>query len=127
MAKDIRGLYQNNRRREAHAVTCSVPFVLEEADLREGKPAVTLTTGDYTTLTLPGNIIVKSVNLVVTDAELFDGAGSKVAVKIGTVSAVADTAVDAAGLTKGVTASFPMLITDPQDVNRYSYCSWYWY
>ena len=77
MATDIRGLFQNNRRREAHAVTCAVPFVLESADLREGKKQTELANGDYTVLTLPAGVIVTGANLIVEDDAVFDGAGSK--------------------------------------------------
>ena len=116
MAKDLRGLFQNNRRRESHAVVGTVPFVLESADLREGKKELDLTTGDYTLLTIPANVLVTGATMVVEEAGVFDGAGTKVSAKLGTVSIMGDAAVDAAGVTKGTAASFPLLTTTEQDV-----------
>ena len=110
MATDVRGLFQNNRRREAHAVTATIPSIIEQADLRSGTAAVTLASGDYTTLTIPANVIVTSVSLVVTDP-LAGGTVSAgtLAAKIGGTSVLTATTITAAGLTAGT--GFPLLVS----------------
>jgi len=116
MAKDIRGLFQNNRRREAHAVTAALPFTLDTADLREGTPAVELASGDYTVLTLPMGVLVTGAYLVVEEDNAFDGTVTAQA-KIGTV-ALFSAAIDCTkiGPSLGKAASFPILTSTNEDV-----------
>jgi len=100
-AKNIKGLYSNNRRRETNAVTCSVPYVLGAADLREGTPQEVVITADaYTCLTIPANCIVTAVNLVI-EAGAEYGTGSTVGVKLGAIDVITAGATDAAGLIAG--------------------------
>ena len=107
MAKDLRGLYQNNRRREVNAVTVSVPYVLTAADLREGTAAVVATSAAYTTLTIPGGALITGVSLIV-EKDVMYGTGSTAQVKIGGIEVVAATAIDAAGAT--ASTAVPILI-----------------
>lgn len=113
MATDLRGLYENNRRRETSAVTVSFPFVLGESDLRAGTPAETMVSGEYIGFTLPGGVIVTNAYMVITDA--FDGVGSTIKVDIDTTTIIpALTSLTAEGLT--ISAVSDMLITEPVDV-----------
>ncbi len=108
MAKDLRGLFSNNRRRETNAVTSSVPFILEPADLREGTAAVQVTSGDYTTLSIPSGCIVTQATIIVEEGAEY-GASSTAAVKVGSTELVPATAIDTAGITIG--SAVPILVS----------------
>lgn len=114
MATDIRGLYENNRRREVNAVTSTVPYVLEPADLREGTAEVVVTSGDYLTISIPSGCVVTAADLVIESGAEF-GTGSTAAISIGGSSVIPAHAIDVAGLTVGTTV--PVLIHgDSEDV-----------
>ena len=107
-AKNITGLFQNNRRRETNAVTCSLPYVLASADLREGTAQEVVISADaYTALNIPANSIVERVHLVVEAGGEY-GAGSTVTVKVGSTEVIASTTIAAAGLTSA--SVIPLLI-----------------
>lgn len=113
MATDLRGLFENNRRRETNAVTVSFPFNLGDADLRSGTPEKVMESGEYVGFTLPGGVIVTNAYLVVTDA--FDGAGSSIKVDIDTTNIIpALTDITTEGLT--ISAVTDMLVVEPVDV-----------
>lgn len=103
---DLRGLFQNNRRREVNAVTTVVPAIIEEADVRGGTAAVVAASGDYTLLSIPAGSVVTAIYLVVDDA--YDVTAT-LAATIGGVSVLAATSVAAVGITTGTAT--PMLIT----------------
>ena len=108
-AKNIKGLYSNNRRRETNAVTCSLPYELAPADLREGTAVELVITGDaYTALSIPANCIVDSVSLVIEEGAEY-GTGTTVGVKLGSVSIITGGAADAAGLVVGT--NVPALVS----------------
>lgn len=109
MATDLRGLFQNNRRREAQAVVGTVPAIIEPADLREGTAEVVVASGDYTLLTLPNNVVVHNVYLVVDEA--YDSATSATfTASIGGTSVFAlPVNVKAVGLSAGT--NVPLLVT----------------
>ena len=114
MATDIRGLFENNRRRTVDAVTTTFPAVLQEGSLRDGTAATVVESGTYTALTLPKGVIVTGVKLVVDEA--FDSATSAtLAVKLGTTAVVAATTVKTAALT-ATNSNMPMLLTADTDV-----------
>lgn len=68
---DLRGLFQNNRRREVSAVTGTLPYAIEAADIREGTAEVVATNEAYTLITLPAGIIVTGVSLIVETGREF--------------------------------------------------------
>ena len=114
MATDIRGRYENNRRRCKDAVTTQFPLVMQEADLREGTAEVHAVSGDYTALTIPGGVIVTGIRLVVDEA--FDSATSAtLAAAIDGTSVLAATDVKTLGLTNSTT-NLPMLVTANADL-----------
>lgn len=114
MATDIRGLYTNNRRREMNAVTLQLPYVMEDADLREGTAVVNSAAGDYTALTLPDGVLVKSITLIVSTGEEYAGAAT-VAATIGGTSVLAATTIAAAGVTESTT-NLPLVTEGDADV-----------
>ena len=114
MATDIRGLYQNNRRREVSAVVGALPFVLDDADLREGIAEVDIATGDYTVLTIPADMIITGVQMVVKEDNVFDGAGTTMSLDIGGATVVALTPVDVPVFKDGV--GLPLITTSATDV-----------
>lgn len=114
MATDLRGKFQNNRRREASAVTVTLPAVLADADLRAGTSAVIAANGDYTGLTLPAGTLITGVKLLVDEA--FDSATSAtLAVAIGGTAVVTATNIKALGLTNA-TGNVPMVLTSSADL-----------
>ena len=122
MATDLTGLFQNNRRRESHSVTLTLPAVLEQANLREGKAVVTAPDATAIILgVLPAGLIITDMCVVVTDvmdagitlkADLVDGAT--------TTPVVAAAPLDAAGLTKSATADPVLTVLDTQLVAELS-------
>ncbi len=107
-AKDIKGLYSNNRRREINSVTCSLPYVLAPADLREGTAqSVVISADAYTALTIPAQSVIQSVYLIVEAGNEY-GAASVVTVKVGATEVVASTTIAAAGITEGT--NIPLLV-----------------
>ena len=110
MNKDLKGLFQNNRRREAHSVTLTIPAMIAPADIREGTPAEFVVAGDILELIeLPANIIITDMCVVVTDPM---DAGVTLKADIDTTSIVAAAACDTVGLTKAATAD-PVLVVEP--------------
>ena len=100
---DLSAQFQNNRRREAAAVTAAIPFSLSEGDLREGTAGETLATGDYVVTKLPAGVLVTEAFLVVEADNVFDGAAglTKVGVTINGSSMIASTDVTVAQAKKG--------------------------
>ena len=110
--KSLMGLFQNNRRREAHSVTCTLPAVISSADLREGTPVETLEAVTYDLLEVPANVIITDVCLVVVDVmDKAVTATLDLADATAPVSLLAATALDAAALTAGT--NLPVLVTVP--------------
>jgi len=109
MATDLRGLFENNRRREAHSVTGTVPAIIEQANLREGTAEVTVASGDYTLLSIPNNVLVTGISVVIDNA--YDSATSATINAAIGATGIFTAAVDAT--TVGVTAgiNFPLLVT----------------
>ena len=108
--KNLRGLFQNNRRREAHSVTITIPALIEAADLREGTPDEFVVAGDtLELLELPGNIIITEMCVVVTDPM---DAGVTLKADIDAASIVVAADCTTAGLTKAATTD-PILVTAP--------------
>jgi len=106
MATDLRGLFENNRRREVNAVTTAIPYVIEAADVREGTAEVVAASGDYTVLTLPAGVLLTSISLIMETDSLY-GAASTAAISVGGSSVLAATAINAAGVTA---ATAPVLV-----------------
>lgn len=113
MATNIKGLFQNNRRREASALTATFPAVIESADLRAGTAEVVVASGDYTAATIPAGVVITNVFTVVDD--VFDSVTSATLTgKVGATAVTAAVDVKAAGLTKSST-NLPMLVTADAD------------
>jgi len=100
---DLSTQFQNNRRREAAAVTAAIPFSLSEGDLREGTAGETLVTGDYVVAKLPAGVLVTEAFLVVEPENVFDGAAgvTKVGITIDGSSMIASTDVTIVQTKKG--------------------------
>ena len=113
MATDLRGLFQNNRRREHNAVTVTVPAVITPADLRTGTAAVLAAAGTYTLLTIPAGSVISRAYLVIDDA--YDSTTATIAVSIGATAVLTATTCKVVGLTAS-TGGLPLLITAPPDV-----------
>ena len=110
---NLRGKFQNNRRREANVVTITVPVEVEGADLREGKAPVTLAPADLVQcLDVPAGVIITSVYLAITTPSTV---AASVKFDIGADALMADTPINAAGLTNDP-AFVPLLVTDPQTI-----------
>ncbi len=108
--KNLRGLFQNNRRREAHSVTISIPALIEPADLREGTPDEFIVAGDtLELLEIPGNVIITDMCIVVTDP-MDAGVTLKADIDVTPIIAAGDCAT--VGLTKSATTD-PILVTQP--------------
>lgn len=113
MATDVRGLFGSNRRREVNAVTCTLPYVIGSEDIREGIAEVVLASGDYTVLTIPGNVILNTLSLVVPPGATF-GVGSTATVLVDGSVELPDGAIDSEGL--DVAATMPMYLSSPSDI-----------
>ena len=109
---DIKGLFENNRRKEASAVTMTLPAKIKDGELRTGTPDTLVTTGDVITLgTLPAGIIVTNVCGVVLD--VMDAGTFKVdADTVALFAALDGTTV---GLTQGVPAA-PFMVAVDTDI-----------
>ena len=110
---DLRGLFQNNRRREAQAVVGKLPYSIEPADIREGTDAVVATNEAYTLCTLPDNVIVTGAYLVVETGSEFVAGTCQVAIG-GTVVIPALTDLTTAGITASDDA--PLLLEGQNDI-----------
>jgi len=110
---DLRGLFQNNRRREVQAVVGQLPYSLEDADLREGTSEVVATNEAYTLGTLPTGIIVTGVQLIVETGSEFVAGTCDVAIGSTTVIPLATDLT-----TAGITASddCPLLLEGDNDI-----------
>ena len=114
MATDIKGKFENNRRRETSAVTAEFPLILEGEDIREGTAEVTLVDGAYTASTIPAGTIVTGLRLVVDEA-FNSGTSATLSATIGGTSVLGATTVAALGLTDSTT-NLPMLVTANADL-----------
>ena len=110
---DLRGLFANNRRREAQAAVGTLPYAIADADIREGTAAVVATNEAYTLLTLPDNILVTSVDLIVeTGGEFVAGTAT---VTIGATTVIpALTDLTTAGITSS--DDCPIIVEGSADV-----------
>ncbi len=115
----LMGLFQNNRRRESHSVTCTLPAIINSADLREGTPAETLDALTYDLIEIPANVIITDVCVVVTD--VMDVAGTATLDLDDAAGVVnfltAGVALETAALTAGDTSKLPVLVTSPTKIS----------
>ncbi len=110
---NLKGLFENNRRRESQAITGKLPYSIEAANLREGTAEVVATNEAYTLVTLPDNVIVTNAFLVVETGSEF--AAGTCAVTIGGTTVIpSTTSLTAAGITASSDA--PLLLEGSNDV-----------
>jgi len=116
--KSLMGMFQNNRRREAHSVTCTIPAVIATADPRENIPNDELiAVGDVLELLeIPANVIVTEACIVVTDP--MDSTTCTLKLDIDTIvlAAAAPVAADNTSALVDASTNLPALITAPTKV-----------
>jgi len=110
---DLRGLFENNRRRETNAVVGELPYSIESADLRSGTAATVATNEAYTLVSVPSNVVVTNVFLVIETGSEFV-AGTCTVTLGGTEVIPALTSLTTAGITASTAA--PLLLEGAQDL-----------